>query len=216
MQLFMLPIEYAAMELKNGDYDRYMIVLSSPASERLFLFSLFAFYLEIKTISKKVTEPMIGLIRLAWWREALEEIESGKPVRKHEILLALEEQLKSKPHIIPHLKNIIETVEDDAVSYLLTACGVSAPYTAKAYGAYELLKEKPDLVDKYLIDKALEYVLEAKKEKHNRVSFFHLIIAEHYLKKVKNNSYEISSNLFKKSKLSLQIKLLYHSLRKIT
>lgn len=212
----MLPIEYAATELKNGDYDRYMIALSSPASERSFLISLFAFYLEIRTIPRKVTEPMLGLIRLAWWREALEEIESGKPVRKHEILLALEEQLKSKLHIIPYLKNIIETVEDDAVSHLLAACGIDAPYTAKIYSAYELLKEKPGLMDKSMIDGALKNVLEAKKEKHNKVSFFHLIIAEHYLKKVKNNNYKISSNLFEKGKLSIQIKLLYHSLRKIT
>ena len=57
--------------LKQGDPDRYWACLFSPAPHRGALAALYAFNLEIARTRDIVSEPMIGEIRLQWWREAL-------------------------------------------------------------------------------------------------------------------------------------------------
>ena len=52
------------------------------------LLTLYAFAHEIERISGLVSEPMLGEIRLAWWRETIESIYAGTP-RRHDISLAL-------------------------------------------------------------------------------------------------------------------------------
>ncbi len=57
--------------LSKGDPERYWACLFSPASHRGALAALYAFNLEIARTRDLVSEPMIGEIRLQWWREAL-------------------------------------------------------------------------------------------------------------------------------------------------
>lgn len=66
------------------EIDRYLSALLSPRSVRQDLINLAAFAGEIARIPAFVSEPMMGEIRLQWWREALENadlrIRSGHPV----------------------------------------------------------------------------------------------------------------------------------------
>ncbi len=55
---------------------------------RLYLFALYAFNYEIARVSETVREPMMGEIRLAWWRETVEGARVGKP-RVHDVAQAL-------------------------------------------------------------------------------------------------------------------------------
>jgi phytoene synthase len=57
--------------LKNDDPERYYLCLFSPEEHRSALAALFAFNNEISRTRDIVSEPMIGEIRLQWWREAL-------------------------------------------------------------------------------------------------------------------------------------------------
>ncbi len=52
--------------------------------------SLFAFNLEIASTRERVSETMLGQIRLQWWRDALEEIRRGEP-RRHPVVEAMAE-----------------------------------------------------------------------------------------------------------------------------
>ena len=67
------PLESDAclIALKQGDPDRYWACLFSPAHHRGALAALYAFNLEIARTRELVSEPMIGEIRLQWWREAI-------------------------------------------------------------------------------------------------------------------------------------------------
>lgn len=52
-------------------------MLWSPAAVRPALFALHGLDLELAHIVAGTTEPMIGEIRLAWWREALQGLDRG-------------------------------------------------------------------------------------------------------------------------------------------
>ena len=72
-------LSYCAREVQIHQPDRYLATLFAPAAARDALFALYAFDHEIGKVRHVVRQPIAGLIRLQWWREALEVIESGRP-----------------------------------------------------------------------------------------------------------------------------------------
>ncbi|MBL4602857.1 MAG: squalene/phytoene synthase family protein [Emcibacteraceae bacterium] len=79
---------YCADQVKKYDYNRFLVTLFAPADVREDLFALFSFNHEVAKIREAVSEPMLGEIRLQWWREAIEGIVENKP-RNHEVVLPL-------------------------------------------------------------------------------------------------------------------------------
>ncbi len=69
---------------RAGDPERYLAALLSPAEVQDDLLALAAFGAEIARIPHLVTEPMMGEIRLQWWRDILpglaEDAVTGNPV----------------------------------------------------------------------------------------------------------------------------------------
>jgi NADH dehydrogenase [ubiquinone] 1 alpha subcomplex assembly factor 6 len=106
-------LSFPALEVKNNDYYRYICCLFTPQIFRERLFALYAFNNEIAKIKDVTSDPMTGLIRLTWWREALDEIYSGKNIRKHEIVKALAEVIKITELPRNFLDEIIEARETD-------------------------------------------------------------------------------------------------------
>jgi NADH dehydrogenase [ubiquinone] 1 alpha subcomplex assembly factor 6 len=73
-----------AVAVRQYDRERYLTALFAPADRREDLLALYAFNLEVAKTREVVREPMLGQIRLQWWRDALDEIFTGKPPRRHE------------------------------------------------------------------------------------------------------------------------------------
>ena len=65
------------------DNDRFLTALFAAAAEREALFALYAFNIEIAKTRETVSEPLIGQMRLQWWRDAIDEIFGDGPVRRH-------------------------------------------------------------------------------------------------------------------------------------
>ncbi|WP_353216623.1 squalene/phytoene synthase family protein [Sandarakinorhabdus sp.] len=74
----MTDLEIITAELQLRDRDRWLACLYAPASARAGLIALFVLDLELAQLVITTTDPMIGEIRLAWWRERLEELDEGK------------------------------------------------------------------------------------------------------------------------------------------
>ena len=74
--------------VRRHDPDRYFAALFAPAQTRPHLFALYAFNYEIARVGEAVREPMMGEIRLQWWREAVEGARDGRP-REHDAARAL-------------------------------------------------------------------------------------------------------------------------------
>jgi len=79
---------YCADLLQQGDRDRYLTSLYAPPEKRMALHALYALNLELARVAEVVSEPLLGEIRLQWWREALDGIYAGVP-RHHAVVEAL-------------------------------------------------------------------------------------------------------------------------------
>jgi phytoene synthase len=82
------PFDECATLVRASDPDRYLSTLFAPATLRPHLYALYAFNVEIARVAENVREPMLGAIRLEWWRETIEQAKLGKP-RNHAVAIAL-------------------------------------------------------------------------------------------------------------------------------
>lgn len=69
--------EIVGRSVREHDPDRYLSVLFAPARARPALMALYAFSIDVSRIPEAVSEPMLGEIRLQWWRDALAALEQG-------------------------------------------------------------------------------------------------------------------------------------------
>lgn len=74
--------------VRQHDPDRYFSALFAPAAKRKHLFALYALNYELAHIAQTVREPMMGEIRLQWWRETVAEAREGR-ARPHVVAKAL-------------------------------------------------------------------------------------------------------------------------------
>ncbi len=71
------------------DPDRFLCALFAPAAARGALFALIAFNHELARAREAASNPVAALIRLQWWRDAVQEAASGAPPRRHEVAAPL-------------------------------------------------------------------------------------------------------------------------------
>ncbi len=95
-------------QVRRGDYERFLAIQVAPEGKRAALYAMAALNSEIASVAEIVSEALIGHIRLAWWREALEEIEAGKTPRNHPLVLALADVQRVYPRVFPFLYEMIE------------------------------------------------------------------------------------------------------------
>ncbi len=84
-------------ELRALDADRYLAVLLTPAPARAPLATLFLLDAELARAAFASPEPMVNLIRLAWWRDALQSLDTGAAAQDGPPLLAA-----IAAHLLPH------------------------------------------------------------------------------------------------------------------
>jgi len=88
-----MSVEACIDLVRRFDYERYVTVLFSPRKGRTSLWVLYALHCEIARIEQIVKDPMMRLVRLQWWHDAISRLYAGQ-VERHEVLEALAEQLK--------------------------------------------------------------------------------------------------------------------------
>src|SRR5579872_1206254 len=82
--------------VRAADPDRYFSALFAPAPLRPLLLALYAFNHEVARVAETVREPMLGAIRLEWWRETVEGAHAGTP-RNHDVARGLAALFQSVP-----------------------------------------------------------------------------------------------------------------------
>ncbi len=92
------------------DEDRWLATRFASADARPGLVAVLAFNHEIARVAEIVSEPMLGEIRLQWWRETLTEIGNGGAVRAHDVAQALATDLSAEAfaRARPHLDALID------------------------------------------------------------------------------------------------------------
>ena len=92
-------LSLCANEVRRYDWERFICTLFAPAGRREDLYTLLAFNSELARTREMVTEPLIGEMRLQWWREAIGGIYDGS---RHEV---------SGHYVLKHLPGVIRRRE---------------------------------------------------------------------------------------------------------
>src|SRR3984893_14568079 len=99
--------------VRRHDRDRFQTVLFARGARPQALFALYAFNYEIARVRESVTEPMLGQIRLQWWREAIAAAFESGPVRNHPVVEALTGSIRELPMTRDHFDRLINARETD-------------------------------------------------------------------------------------------------------
>jgi phytoene synthase len=86
----MTPTNDLDAAVRLGDPDRWLSTrFIADSAERADVIALYAFNIDLARIADAVREPLMGEIRLTWWREGVEDLFAGRPPRAHPVLEAL-------------------------------------------------------------------------------------------------------------------------------
>jgi NADH dehydrogenase [ubiquinone] 1 alpha subcomplex assembly factor 6 len=103
----------AAALVRRHDRDRYQTVLFAPAARREALFALYAFNYEIARVRESVTQPMLGQIRLQWWRENIAAVFEGGAIRHHQVMEPVAAMIREFGLTREHFERLIDARETD-------------------------------------------------------------------------------------------------------
>lgn len=124
--------------VRRVDEDRWLASrFISDEAARADVIALYAFNYELSRAAEVASQPLVGEMRLAWWREALDEMFEGRPVRRHPTALALAEAIRRRGLAREDLDALIDARlreldpwplgEDEALGYMdATAGGLMA------------------------------------------------------------------------------------------
>ncbi len=99
--------EIVARIVRQGDPDRYLAALFAPKAARDHLLALYGLNVELSSIAEQAREPVLGEIRLQWWRDAIHKAARGQTVG-HPVADAIGETLKACPLSRSRLSALIE------------------------------------------------------------------------------------------------------------
>jgi NADH dehydrogenase [ubiquinone] 1 alpha subcomplex assembly factor 6 len=144
---------YCADQVKRFDYDRWLAALFSPTPARRAVYALFTFNIELARTHEQVSNPMLGEIRLQWWRETIDGIYGGFPraqpiarelaaaVRQHRLTRAhfehaidarVQDLYESAPSDIPAAEGYADATAGSLTSLWLEALAVNDQQSIEA------------------------------------------------------------------------------------
>ena len=97
--------------LRRHDRDRFQTALFAPAAHREALFALYAFNYEIARVREAVTQPVLGQIRLEWWRENIAAAYQNGAIRRHPIVEKLTAAIRERELTRAYFERLIEARE---------------------------------------------------------------------------------------------------------
>lgn len=92
--------------VERGDPSRFRAIMAAPADARPNLFVFYAFNIEVARAPWASQEAMISDMRLQWWYDVLEAIETGSDVARHPVATPLAEILSTQD--AGDLKGLVE------------------------------------------------------------------------------------------------------------
>jgi len=97
--------------LKRTDEDRWLATRYAPKAGRELLVAVYLLNQELqRTLQTK--EPMLGKIRVQWWRETVEQIAGPGPVRRHDLAEELVRLTARRKDLIVPMNALIDAFDD--------------------------------------------------------------------------------------------------------
>lgn len=114
-----MPLSPIGAFARQHDPDRFLCALFAPAPSREALFTLIALNHELARAREATTNPMAALIRLQWWRDAIDEARAGHPPRRHEVAEPLHAAIAARaldPDALLAMADAREAEAQDAIA----------------------------------------------------------------------------------------------------
>jgi NADH dehydrogenase [ubiquinone] 1 alpha subcomplex assembly factor 6 len=99
--------------VRSHDHDRFQTAIFAPSAAREALFALYAFNYEIARVRESVREPMLGQIRLQWWRDVIDAAFTGATPRRHEVVEPLTAVIRERGLSRAYFERLIDCRERD-------------------------------------------------------------------------------------------------------
>ncbi len=106
------PLSHCADLVRRLDHDRWLTLLYAHPDDREPLAALYAFNQELARVRERVSEPMLGAIRLQWWRESVRGLRDGT-VRRHPVIEALAPVVRERALPEAEFVALVDAREDD-------------------------------------------------------------------------------------------------------
>jgi NADH dehydrogenase [ubiquinone] 1 alpha subcomplex assembly factor 6 len=150
--------------VRRHDHDRFQTALFAPAERREALFALYAFNYEVARVRESVSEPVLGQIRLQWWRESIAAAFERAAVRRHIVVEALTVAIRACALTRAHFERLVDAREqdlDEAPSASLAALQDYAEATSArlVYLALESLGVRDSVAEKVGFHIGIAYAL---------------------------------------------------------
>lgn len=97
-------------EARRHDPDRYLTAIFAPPACRPLVLGLILFNHELARVPEIASEPVIGMIRYQWWRDALAEAQAGE-VRRHPVVEVLATAIREERLAVADLEALIAARE---------------------------------------------------------------------------------------------------------
>ena len=97
--------------LKRTDEDRWLATRYAPDSARELLVALYLMDQELRR-ALGTREPMLGKIRIQWWRETIEQVGGKGPVRRHDLAEELARVTKDRRDLIAPIHDLVDRYDD--------------------------------------------------------------------------------------------------------
>ena len=102
-------------QVEAADPDHWLALPYVPDDKRAGCLAILALTSELRTLPGRVSDPMLGAIRLQWWREATAEVFGEAPPRRHPLVEALAETIGKRD---PGARSIVDRMIDDTAAFL--------------------------------------------------------------------------------------------------
>ncbi len=106
-------LSYCGQEVRKHDNDRFLSCLFAPAERREALFALCAFNLEIAKTREVVREPMLGMMRLQWWRDSIATAYGEGAIPQHAVVQPVAAAITAHGLTHAHFERLIDAREAD-------------------------------------------------------------------------------------------------------
>lgn len=117
--------------LRQSDPDRLLAVANWPKTVQARVAPLLAMYVELSRIRFMVREPLMGQLRLAFWRERLPQVAQGQGLHEHPLFPILYEFIKNQQPDLAQLDELITIreaelagTEQDFIELQTKACAL--------------------------------------------------------------------------------------------
>lgn len=130
---------YVAETTRRHDPERYVAALFAPSAVREDLFALYAFNFEVAKTRETVSEPILGRIRLQWWRDVVAKIYARAPPPAHEVARPLAEIIQRHDLTRALIDGLLDARERDLDEDPPKTLAALETYAAETGGALTVL-----------------------------------------------------------------------------